>query len=149
MRLCQFLITALDGGHFFKHKRSFREKGERGRSLYFSAAAENFFDVALDLDTGQLTSRPQPWQRILKSMPTRSTSNRLAPAGVVLFDLNHIADLDIHRPAPPFPSEVFAILLYTIRAFLQVHTARRIQLTNRLPAHPAHRGGCFPGGIPE
>ena len=36
------------------------------------------------------------WQRILKSMPTRSTSNRLAPQGVRLFGYDHITSLNVH-----------------------------------------------------
>ncbi len=37
-----------------------------------------FFSI---LARGTMTSRPQPVQRILKSMPTRSTSKQLAPQG--------------------------------------------------------------------
>ena len=53
------------------------------------------------LARGSMISCPQPWQRILKSMPTRSTS-KLEATGVRFLGLDHIADLYIHGSTPPF-----------------------------------------------
>ena len=59
-----------------------------------------FFSI---LARGSMTSRPQPVQRILKSMPTRSTSKLDAPAGVLFAGEDGISHSDVHiYPTSPF-----------------------------------------------
>ena len=45
---------------------------------------------------GSMISWPHFWQRILKSMPTRSTSKPVGPTGVRLFGYDHITNLNVH-----------------------------------------------------
>ena len=52
---------------------------------------------------GSIISRPQPWQRILKSMPhTQHIKTVWHHRGAVSKGLDHIADLYIHGSTPPF-----------------------------------------------
>ena len=52
---------------------------------------------------GSMTSRPQPVQRILKSMPTRSTLKLDAPQGCFFAGEDGISNCDIHEQLSLLP----------------------------------------------